>query len=305
MPPTLRGNKNLLLLSGIFLLICLFIITIPNLALPLILFLPSVYCIWSEKLPRKWVRLLSLLPLTLIIIPGFTSGVVLYVCILLFSILQCKYIHKGHIGSTVLAPVSMLLGIVVIMVIIKAHILSLPFLEVIRQGIHSMMDQVISVYDQMLTREQLLEFKISRPDIERRIARFFPALISAGLSFVAWANLLIIANIKKISLCHWKGPDWLVYIFICACVMILLPFGNLRIAGGNLLIILCVVYFFQGMAIVGWFLHAHGWSYIIKGAIYILILSQIYIMIIIAGFGLFDTWFEFRKKIRVTKGDGL
>jgi uncharacterized protein YybS (DUF2232 family) len=168
-----------------------------------------------------------------------------------------------------------------------------------------MMDQIALVYDQALSREQLLEFKINRPDLENRITRLFPALLSTGLSFVAWANLLIVASIKKIGLKEWQSPYWLVYIFICACVMILLPLDNLSIVGGNLLIILCVSYFFHGMSIVGYFLHARRWGYLIRGLIYILILSQIYIMIVVAGLGLFDTWFEFRKRIKSTRRDKL
>lgn len=305
MPLTLRGNKILLVFSGIFLFICLLVITMPRLALPLMLFFPSMYCVWVKGLERRWELLISLLPFIVIIIPGLKTGVFFYGCILLFSTLQCNCIHRDRIGLSILAPTSLLVGIFLLMVAIKAHALSLPYFITITQGVHSMMDQIALVYDQVLSTEQLLEFKMNRPNLENRIARLFPALLSTGVSFVAWANLLIVASIKKIELKEWQSPYWLVYIFICACIMILLHFDNFSIVGGNLLIILCTAYFFYGMSIVGYFLHSMGWGYFIKGFIYILILSQIYIMIIVAGFGLFDTWFEFRKRIKSTRRDKL
>ncbi|MEA3222882.1 MAG: DUF2232 domain-containing protein [Thermodesulfobacteriota bacterium] len=269
------------------------------------LFFPSMYCVWVKGLERRWKLLISLLPFIMIIIPGLKAGVFFYGCILLFSILQCNCIHRDHIGLSILAPTSLLVGIFLLIVAIKAHALSLSYFAIITQGVHSMMDQIALVYDQVLSTEQLLEFKMNRPNLENKITGLFPALLSTGLSFVAWTNLLIVASIKKIRLRQWQNPYWLVYIFICACVMILLPFDNFSIVGGNLLIILCVAYFFHGMSIVGYFLHSMGWGYFIKGFIYILILSQIYIMIVVVGFGLFDTWFDFRKRIKPTRRDKL
>jgi uncharacterized protein YybS (DUF2232 family) len=63
------------------------------------------------------------------------------------------------------------------------------------------------------------------------------------------------------------------------------------------------VYFLQGLAIVSVFMDERKWPGMIRWPIYILILIQIYMMIIVAGFGLFDTWFDFRKRIRTPKGD--
>jgi uncharacterized protein YybS (DUF2232 family) len=139
--------------------------------------------------------------------------------------------------------------------------------------------------------------------MEKRIVNFLPALMAGTISFVAWVNLLIIAGAKQIQLNKWRVPDWIVIIFIIAAINTLLPYNICRIVGTNVLIMTCIVYFFQGMAIIGYFFSIRGWGHFTRGIIYVLILSQIYIMILVSGLGLFDTWFEFRKRIKPTIGD--
>jgi uncharacterized protein YybS (DUF2232 family) len=86
-------------------------------------------------------------------------------------------------------------------------------------------------------------------------------------------------------------------------VLTLIQHKLLQTAGYNLLVIAGQVYFLQGLAILSVFMDERKWPGMIRGPIYILILIQIYMMIIVAGFGLFDTWFDFRKRIRTPKGD--
>jgi uncharacterized protein YybS (DUF2232 family) len=108
---------------------------------------------------------------------------------------------------------------------------------------------------------------------------------------------------KTIPLRDWKSPDWFIAFFILAGLLSLFQQKLLETIGLNLLIIVGQVYFFQGLAIISVFMHERQWPGLIRWPIYILILIQIYIMIIVAGFGLFDTWFNFRKRIRTPKGD--
>jgi len=83
------------------------------------------------------------------------------------------------------------------------------------------------------------------------------------------------------------------------------PTPGIKAFGLNALIIISHAYFFQGLAIVASYFQARAWGRIFRWVIYLLILSQIYIMMIVTGLGLFDTWFDFRNRIRNTKGDDL
>ena len=73
--------------------------------------------------------------------------------------------------------------------------------------------------------------------------------------------------------------------------------------GFNLMIVVSQVYFFQGLAIVTAFLTGYNWSKVVRWVVYILIFSQIYIMIAVTALGLFDTWFNFRNRIRSSEGE--
>jgi hypothetical protein len=73
--------------------------------------------------------------------------------------------------------------------------------------------------------------------------------------------------------------------------------------GLNLLILVGQSYFFQGIAIVASFMTHNKWPGFLRWPLYIFILIQVYIMVIVAGIGLFDTWFDFRKMIRTPKGE--
>jgi len=156
----------------------------------------------------------------------------------------------------------------------------------------------------MLSQGDMMQFKMSRAAIEARIIKAFPSIMATSFAFVMWLNLLIISGMKKdIVLRAWKCPDWVVALFILACVFTLISADAVNTLGLNLLIVVTQVYFFQGLAIVASFMAEYNWAKMIRWAIYILILSQIYIMIIVSTLGLFDTWFNFRKRIRNTKGE--
>ena len=126
--------------------------------------------------------------------------------------------------------------------------------------------------------------------------------MGTSFAFVMWINLLIVSAIKPdLQLRTWKCPDWVVGVFIAAGIFTLIKVQTLQAIGLNVLIMVTLLYFYQGLAIVAFFMTQRKWARFIKWFIYILILSQIYIMIISAALGLFDTWFNFRKRIRNQK----
>jgi uncharacterized protein YybS (DUF2232 family) len=160
------------------------------------------------------------------------------------------------------------------------------------------------VYQGLLSAQDMERFQMSRPVIQARIVSLFPSIVLTSTATILWLNLQIVSGtFRNVVLRTWRSPDWVVAIFILAGVLTLVQHPIANTIGLNVLITVGQVYFFQGMGIVAYFMNEQKWPSFIRWPLYILILIQIYIMIIVAGLGLFDTWFDFRKRIRISKGD--
>jgi hypothetical protein len=304
MPLAPRGNKTLWISSGVFLFLGGLIIVIPAQTMPVALFLPALYCIWAERWGRMNPFLISLVPVFLAVIPAFVQGVIPYVSLLLCGFIMRAMVKKGRVGLSVFIPACLLFSLFVIVLSLVAHAEGNTIYKIIQQWVGRMMEQVYQVYTSILSPGDLTTFKVQRPQLEEKIARFSPALTLAGLTFSLWLNLIIVAAVKKdLNLRTWKSPDWVLLLFIVSGLCTFVPLILVQAAGYNLLIMVSLVYFFQGLSIVAYYLDVRGWGTLLRWIIYLLILSQLYIMIIVALLGLFDTWFYFRKLIRKNKGE--
>jgi hypothetical protein len=162
---------------------------------------------------------------------------------------------------------------------------------------------VASIYTQTLSPKILDEFRLSRPVMESRFVQLFWGVTGSLILSIMWINLLIASRVRKMRVRTWKSPDWMVVFFIAASVLVLVQHDLIHTIGLNLLIVVSQIYFFQVLAVVATAILEFNWSKLIRWVIYLLILSQIYIMIGVAALGLFDTWFNFRNMIRNKKGD--
>ncbi len=65
--------------------------------------------------------------------------------------------------------------------------------------------------------------------------------------------------------------------------------------GLNGLIIMLTIYFFQGIAVVSFFLNHKQFPRIARVFIYSMIFIQQLFLVLVVACGFFDTWFDFRK----------
>ncbi len=304
MPLIDRGPKILWIYTGVFLFMCVLVIAMTPQAVPLALCLPSIYCAFSERIRGINPIIIGLIPAVLIFIPPLFQSVILYLSLLACGILLHWLVQREHVGLAVLIPTCLIFSLFMLSIFFIASSEGISFMAVIAGWVENIMNQVASVYETMLSPSDMMQFKMNRPEIQGRIIDLFPAIMATTFAFAMWINLLIVAAIKKdILLRTWKCPDWVVGIFILAGVLSIITADTVRAFGLNLLIVVVYVYFYQGLAIVASFMAGHNWVRMIRWVIYVLILSQIYIMIIVSALGLFDTWFNFRKRIRTSKGD--
>jgi len=92
---------------------------------------------------------------------------------------------------------------------------------------------------------------------------------------------------------HWRSPEWLVWILIGAGFLALIP--ATRIIGLNVLIALGMIYLFQGLSILLFFLSRWGLPSWAKVIIIAIVITQQYLALVGAFVGLFDVWFDVRR----------
>jgi hypothetical protein len=304
MPLLSRGPKTLWIYTGVFLFFGVLVIVMTPQAVPLALCLPSIYCVFSERSAGVNPLLVGLIPAVLIFIPPYFHSVVLYLSLIGCGILLGRYVQRHNIGLAVLVPTGLIFFLFMLSIFVVASSEGGSLSAVISRWVGNIMNQVAAVYETMLSPSEMMQFKMSRAAIEARIIKIFPAIMATTFAFVMWLNLIILSGIRKdVVLRAWKCPDWVVGGFILAGVFTIIPLNTVNAIGLNLLIVISYAYFYQGLAIIASFMAERNWAKMFRWVIYILILSQIYIMIIIAALGLFDTWFDFRKRIRISKGD--
>lgn len=181
------------------------------------------------------------------------------------------------------------------------------------QGIEQLISNYVSRYKVLSTQlfsesAQLYpEMKINQQMLEKASSLFvviFPGIFINSYLTMVWLNILLIKKlllkrgiiIKSIeNLNQWKAPDYLVFGVIALSGLIFLPLDLLKVLSVNCLIILMFVYFFQGIAVVSFFFQKKNIPVALKLFFYILIAIQPVFLFLVIGFGLFDTWINFRK----------
>lgn len=131
-----------------------------------------------------------------------------------------------------------------------------------------------------------------------------PGMFMISFMTTLWLNILIIRKLLKLKgitiksierLNLYKAPYELVWVFIGCAMALMIPAGPVKIVGINCLIVLMLVYFFQGIAVVSFFFQKKNTPMALKGFCYFLIAVQVYVLILVIGLGFFDNWIDFRK----------
>jgi uncharacterized protein YybS (DUF2232 family) len=138
----------------------------------------------------------------------------------------------------------------------------------------------------------------------KTLIRIYPSLMTIGMGLVIWFNIMLAGPVfKRVGLPYprfqpgdrWQAPEKLVWGLIIAGFGSLLAGGLLQIAAINLLIVLSVVYFFQGLSIAVFYLNKYNLPLILRIVFYFLVIIQQFFMLLLAILGVFDQWFDFRR----------
>lgn len=164
-----------------------------------------------------------------------------------------------------------------------------------------------------ISMEQLAFFKENAENLVYYSVTFFPSVLFCSILIILLLNLVVgkrilpsfVKEVVPVPMNEWSCSFYGVWIVI-GCLFLLLTNSYLFklpvffFIGANLLVVFSFVYFLQGLSIVSYFFEKKQVTPLARILVYglIFILFQT-VGILLIGFGFFDSWFSFRKRINI------
>jgi uncharacterized protein YybS (DUF2232 family) len=138
--------------------------------------------------------------------------------------------------------------------------------------------------------------------------RIIPAIMIVATLFVVWSNLLLARLVLRSKelfcpdfgrLNQWKAPEHLVWVAIASGVLLLFGHPGVKMLGINGLIVMMMIYFFQGIAVVSFYFEKKQFPKVLCVLLYGLIAVQQPLLLVVVAVGFFDIWIDFRRTRKV------
>ncbi len=281
---------------------------LPVVGLICLLALPGIVFYYRAKLGRG----------NGLIVPGVTGAVMLLVfggltpdLLIVSSLLLLGFVlsELAEQRLTIEETIGYACGIVFVSgllgVLLYGNLTGTALVPLISAYIAKNLELSLMVYRDMgMPAERVEAVSASLDTIRFILVRLLPALYAAGILIVAWMTVLLVRRLMRQQelgfpdfghLNQWQAPDILVWGVIGSGLLLLLPATALKIVGGNVLIVLATIYFFQGMAIASFYFERKSLPTILKIFLYGLVFVWQPLLIGVVGLGLFDMWGDFRR----------
>lgn len=147
----------------------------------------------------------------------------------------------------------------------------------------------------------LLEATLSRMKVI--VPLIMPSILGSFILLITWftmvlGNLLMLKSSGSApwtSYRYWHLPEKLIWLAIITGLLTLLPVQLFRSIGINSLVLLSIIYCFQGMSIAVYFMHRWHVPLLLRSFFYVMIVFQQFGTLLLLIFGIADIWFDFRK----------
>lgn len=154
-----------------------------------------------------------------------------------------------------------------------------------------------------LSPEMVLGLSQATAAMRETIPRILPGLLLAMVVTTVWLNMVLINGLAgRLTgaapwgrYVAWRLPEHLVWLPIGAVVVLLLGTGLLQDAGGWLMMVSGLLYFFQGLAVLIALLERWRVPPFVRMILYLIFFLQTYGLMLLAVLGLIDVWCDFRK----------
>jgi len=257
---------------------------------------------------------LAVVALLLFLVTNFQNSVIFVVEYGLVAVVISESIRRKYsVDKVVLLSLSafFLLGGSLIYLLILAK--GINFSSFMGEEIKQAMAASIEHYrDRGFSSDNIDQIKLYSEKIALIFIRSIPAWLVVSSSMGILLNYVLVKIIwnKYLGACDyfkneelekWSVSDYFIWLIISSAIMLLVPLEGLNTIGLNLLIVSLLIFFYQGIAIVLFFMRKKTFPFFLRVIIYILIIIQPFLLLLVTFFGIFDIWIDFRK----IKGDKI
>jgi uncharacterized protein YybS (DUF2232 family) len=134
------------------------------------------------------------------------------------------------------------------------------------------------------------------------MSRIYPSLAIINLGLISTICLLFFLRmairqslvVNLVPFKEFRTPDFMVWLLIIAGFSMLVPTPLVNTPALNMLVLLGVLYFIQGLAVVFAFCDRSNFASTLKVVSTVIVLTQPYLTVVITVLGIFDLWGDFR-----------
>jgi uncharacterized protein YybS (DUF2232 family) len=283
---------------------------VPAFGFIFLIFLPLLIFFYSAVAGKVKTAVAFLIPFLLISLISYLWHFNTYHPVILMlgvvGIITASFALKNSsIEKTVIYPAIVTIGTICFYFIYTGIELSVNPWHLVSQFVAQTIEQNINLYSQLpLDKEDINFIKDNKLIFINVFTSIFPALVVIGSITIVWINVLAGKDILRKAtiilpqlegLSRWKAPEFIIWIFIMAGSLLLLPNEQIRFFSLNILIVVCFIYLLQGFAIISFLFQNKNVPIFFRYLFYFLIAVQQFLMIPIVVAGLFDIWVDFRR----------
>lgn len=139
-------------------------------------------------------------------------------------------------------------------------------------------------------------------ELENLVPLLLPGLVVLNIGVVAWINVILSRQLTVMlgwgqpqpPLYYWSTPEWLIFVALGAGFLLLIPVKGVRLVSLNLLMVLALLYFCQGVAVIAAWFNRLGLPRFLRLIGYPMLFLNPLVLLIIT-LGLMDLWLDFRR----------
>ncbi len=295
------------LVSSVFFLVSCFTPPLPGLCTMISLFtpLPLIYVFLRSGISKGLMGILGAFVFIGAVQGPFAGIQFLLAFGLLSFVLSLFLLRNVSIAASIFASTLIVSVAVAVAIIAYSSLEDGDPLGAVRRWIAAFLTQITTVLEHSsIPAEEVMVFREKQQALVELLISILPAVVVSFMSVISLVNITVLNRIhvqrgwpRPVSedLTRWRAPEALVWVLLVAGFTALFQVEGFSVLALNVVLLVGVVYFFQGLAIVAYFFKTRRIPRYVTAVTYVLLFTQLPLTLLVAVTGLFDLWANFRR----------
>jgi len=235
---------------------------------------------------------------------GFQAGLLYLLQCGVIALVATELLVKGYGGCRTIAWTTALNLVVFAVAVLAYSLISGQNIHALAlKEINSSIAQTVTIYESAgIKGEDLVLVKQSMTWVGELISKIYPALLTIVLVLATACNLALLKRsasrmgfeLKIGSFNDFRNHDLLVWLLIASGFAMLAGNPIITIPSLNILVVTTLLYFLQGLAAMLTIIARQPFAGVLRVMLSCMLLFQPYLIALVAAFGIFDLWGDFR-----------